>query len=248
VSFAFVVEDGTGLAAANAAASVGYVDDYHASRGNAGWTAEAALAISAVDHTADTLTKAAHGFAVGDGPFCVASTVALPAGLEAGVAYWIAAIPTSGTFKLALTPDGDPVALTSNGSGTIALVPVGVKAAAIVRATDYVENRYGNALVGYKASAEQALHFPASCVYDPISGDAITGVPDAYQKAIAELALVARTSTLGGSPGAAVSSESRSAGGITRSVQYATPGAAISYPAAERWLRSLLRRPQAVRA
>ncbi len=247
MTFRFVVESGAGLVDANAYATVGFVDDYHASRNNTDWTAETSLAISAVTPVGDTLTRVAHGLAVGAGPFAVASTGTLPGGLTAGVAHWVQAAPTVNTLTLALAPGGVVVDITSAGSGTITLVPITKKAAAIIRATDYLESTYRDAFLGAKWAIEQALHFPADDVYIAATGQVIAGVPVDLQRATAELALSALARALDSSSGDIVS-ESRSGGGISRSVTYASSRSGASYPAADRWLRSLLRVPMAVRA
>ena len=50
---AFTVEDGTGVAGANAYISVAYADEYHAERGNAGWTGDDALKQQAIVRATD---------------------------------------------------------------------------------------------------------------------------------------------------------------------------------------------------
>lgn len=104
---AFTVEDGTGLASANAYISVEYADQYHAERGNADW--------SATDE---------------------------------------------------------------------------VKQQAIVKATDYIETRWGPRFRGTPEFIDtpQALAFPRLYINDRY-GVAITGVPEVLQRATAELAL-----------------------------------------------------------
>lgn len=85
------------------------------------------LAISAVTNGADTLTRVGHGFAVDDGPYYIAqSGGAVPGGLAATTPYWIAAIPTADTFKLAASLGGAAINLTDDGSGTLTLVPVNI--------------------------------------------------------------------------------------------------------------------------
>jgi hypothetical protein len=84
------------------------------------------LAISAVTHGADTLTRVGHGLVVGDGPYYVASTGDIPTGLAATTPYWIQAVPTADTFTLAATLGGAVIDITDAGTGDITLVPVNV--------------------------------------------------------------------------------------------------------------------------
>lgn len=49
----FTVEDGTAVAGSNAAASVAFCDDYHAERGNAGWTGSDAVKEQAIVRATD---------------------------------------------------------------------------------------------------------------------------------------------------------------------------------------------------
>lgn len=62
--------------------------------------------------------------------------------------------------------------------------------AAIVRATDYVEKRWGLRFLGDPSTSTQGLHFPAINAWDR-HGRQILLVPDQMQKAVAEYALVA---------------------------------------------------------
>lgn len=94
---------------------------------------ETPAAITAVSAENNTLTVAGHGFAVGDGPFYVATDDALPGGLSAATNYWIATVPSEDTFTLAEEPGGDVVDIASAGTGnhTIALLNVDTDADAI---------------------------------------------------------------------------------------------------------------------
>lgn len=138
------------------------------------------------------------------------------------------------------------------GNAAWAALTAQAKREAIVRATDYLERRYGHRWIGRKGSAEQGLHFPARDAYLVEHGGEprpVTGVPESLRKAVAELALRAARGPLEqDQPGGAVASESRSGGGLARSVTYARPGAPPVYSAAERWITALLRQPMAVRA
>lgn len=72
----------------------------------------------------DTITKTAHGYATGDGPFFIATTGGAPAGLAVLTPYWIIA-PTANTFKLATSAAnalaGTQIDITSQGTGTHSL-------------------------------------------------------------------------------------------------------------------------------
>jgi hypothetical protein len=123
------------------------------------------------------------------------------------------------------------------------------KQIAIVRATDYLEQVYGDRFRGRKGTQEQGLHWPARYAYDN-EGRLIEEVPEVVRRAVAELALRALSGPLfTASEGGAIIAESRSKGGLTRSVTYAAPVGAgqISVPVADKWLRTVIERPQAVR-
>ena len=59
-----------------------------------------------------------------------------------------------------------------------------------VRATDYIEQRFGDRFVGYKASSDQSLLWPRVSAISS-DGFSLTGVPAALQMATAEYALIA---------------------------------------------------------
>ncbi len=256
---AFVLETGDGVADANAYCSLAFARDHHETRGQlADWDGDdVTTAITAADATANTVTVAGHPFETGDGPVRLTGTD-LPAPLATGTDYWLVAASSS-ALKLA-TSLADAIAeapivvdLSDVGSGAQAIVHPDFDAqrVAIVLATDYVENLYAHRFHGTKGSAEQGLHFPADGIYDPVAQEAVTGVPVAAKRAIAEYALRARTAELApDSNGGAVASESKTSGPISKSVSYAAPvnPSLRSYPAADRWLRSLLRPTTAVRA
>lgn len=79
-------------------------------------------------HGTETFTAAAHGLVTGDGPFRVTNSGgALPAGLTAGVDYWIYRVDANSfrlaaSFALALL--GTVVAISDNGTGTHTLSDV----------------------------------------------------------------------------------------------------------------------------
>ena len=71
----------------------------------------------------------------------------------------------------------------------------GVKQAALIRATDYVDKRWGNLFRGYRKTKEQALQWPRLGAYDN-AGYAYTNpddVPRKLRQAVAEYALRALT-------------------------------------------------------
>lgn len=158
----FTVEDGTGLAAANALATVAAVDAYHALRCNTDW----------------------------------------------------------------------------NGSDT-------AKQAAIVKATDYIERRWGPRLRGRPSSSTQALAFPRAGLHDE-RGIAITGVPGEVVQAVAEYAVRALVGTeldpdrTRSSSGKATKRDKVKVGPIELDVEL---GAEVSqsYPKADRLMRTFAR-------
>jgi hypothetical protein len=167
---AFTVEDGTGVAGANAYIDLDYANAYHAERGNSGWTG--------VDE---------------------------------------------------------------------------VRQQAIVRATDYVETRWGTQFRGAPEFWEtpQGLSFPRLYIYDHL-GTAIEGVPDLLKRAIAEYALRALNAALMPDPSrpesgvsGPVTSVRERVGPIESETRYAfgvvTPEM-VSYPAADRLVRQLIAR------
>lgn len=62
------------------------------------------------------------------------------------------------------------------------------KEAALVKATDFLDERYGGSFKGRRKTDVQALGWPRSEVYDA-TGDAITGVPELVKRATYEAAL-----------------------------------------------------------
>ena len=61
--------------------------------------------------------------------------------------------------------------------------------AAIVKATDYVEKRFGRKFRGYKLSSAQAMEWPRGDAYDD-SGHAFQDVPRQLKKGVSEYALL----------------------------------------------------------
>lgn len=70
----------------------------------------------------DTFTRVAHGLAVGDVVIFFAN-VTRPGGMINGEAYYVSAVPTADTFKIAETKGGTTASFTSNGSGVIFWTP-----------------------------------------------------------------------------------------------------------------------------
>lgn len=125
----------------------------------------------------------------------------------------------------------------------------GVKQAALIRATDYIELRFA---LYFKGTMQfpltpQALSFPR------LDENGITtGIPVAYKRAVFEYAVRALSSVLAPDPtvsasGLSLTSELHTIGPITDSFTYAKAGAGSApslfkpYPAADRLLTPLLR-------
>lgn len=70
------------------------------------------------------VTLNAHGLTVGD-PVMFATTGALPAGLTAGVVYFVKTVPNANTFTVSATPEGAAINTSSAGTGTHTLVQHG---------------------------------------------------------------------------------------------------------------------------
>lgn len=114
------------------------------------------IVITAVDDTANTLTKVAHGLLTGDGPVRMTGSD-LPAGLLADTDYWVIKVDAD-KVKLATgfvnAMAGTAIDLTDAGSGTITLVDTAVtlraaqeilyKARSVLRAILTVECYTGN--------------------------------------------------------------------------------------------------------
>lgn len=117
------------------------------------------------------------------------------------------------------------------------------KQVAIIKATDYVEQRWGALLRGVRMTTTQALHFPRF----------VEGMPQALQKAVCEYALRASKGPLApdiesNASGQVVNKKSTKVGPITTVVEYgATKGSQQNtvmwrdYPAPDAMMRSLIR-------
>jgi hypothetical protein len=254
MAITFIVEDGTGVADANAYITLAFAREHHASRGKlATWDGTpVTTTITAANAGADTLTIADHPFQTGDGPVRLTGDD-LPAGLAAATDYWLVA-PSSSTVKVATSLANALAAttidLTDAGSGAMTVVHPDFDAqrACIVRGTDHADTVYGVRFHGEKGSAEQGLFWPATGVYN--DEGAIEGVPLLIKRGVAELALHVRAGDFDVSSAGAILSESKSKGGISRAVTYAAPvdAARRRYPAADRWFGPLLRPLYAERA
>jgi hypothetical protein len=73
------------------------------------------------------------------------------------------------------------------------------KEAAIYRATDYIEARFGQRFMGIKLTTTQALAFPRDKLYD-LEGTQIEGIPLPFKKAVFEYAYRALTGDLWNEP------------------------------------------------
>lgn len=121
-----------------------------------------------------------------------------------------------------------------------------VKEQAIVRATDYVEARWGLRFKGIKEFTDplQPLSFPRLYIYDE-NGLAIEGIPTMLKRAIAEYALRALSAALLPDPDqsqGAITGTRKKVGPIETETTYATAVAPImqAYPLADRMLQPLL--------
>ena len=66
---------------------------------------------------------------------------------------------------------------------------------ALIRGTDYIEQRWGTLFMGSREFDEQPLAFPRVNLYDR-DGDLVQGIPDRLKFALAEYALQAKSSAL----------------------------------------------------
>lgn len=127
----------------------------------------------------------------------------------------------------------------ANAAWAAASVTIGEKRAAIVRATDYIESVFGARFLGIRKVGTQGLSWPRVGAW--LDDALVTGVPDAVKRATAEYALRSLAGPL--EPDGnddAITSESKTAGGITHSVTYASAQGLARYPAADRHLRCIV--------
>lgn len=109
---------------------------------------------------------------------------------------------------MAFTPEDGSGLTTANAYDNVAFVDAyhtdrgnalwtgaaGDKETAIVRATDYVDKRFGTKFRGFKRGKSQGLEWPRLSAFDNddfLYSDPEDGVPRQLQKAIAEYALIA---------------------------------------------------------
>lgn len=81
-----------------------------------------------------------------------------------------------------------------------------VKQAAVVKATDYIEKRFGRSFIGTKSTEEQGLSWPRSDAYDR-DGYLYTELPKVLTQAVCEYAVRCLTSELMYDPTKPVSSD-----------------------------------------
>lgn len=70
------------------------------------------------DNTTETFTYAAHGYAIGDEVYFL-TTGTMPAGLNSRQVYYVHSVPTANTFKVTISPTGEAVDFTTNGTWTL---------------------------------------------------------------------------------------------------------------------------------
>lgn len=81
--------------------------------------------------------------------------------------------------------DIDAIIVDRGGDTVWTAAATGVKEAAIVRATDYIEARFGSRFLGTKLTTTQSLGFPRQCLYDR-NGQLVEGIPTPFKIALSE--------------------------------------------------------------
>lgn len=117
------------------------------------------------------------------------------------------------------------------------------KQVAIIKATDYIENRYRTQFKGSKEFVGQALSFPRLNLYD-LDGCLVSGLPNKLKFATAEYAKRALTAELAPDPtvdasGFNVISDRKKLGPIEKELHFAnggTPTIYKPYPSADKLL------------
>lgn len=136
-----------------------------------------------------------------------------------------------------------------------------VKQAAIIAATDYIEQRFSNRFAGYKYYKEQALSWPRQEAFDPDGYrlDGVDVVPRLLKKACAEYALRALSAKLLSDPSnsAQVAAVREKVGPIEEETTYVVDGSYKSdlvsafnipeYPTADLWIERLVSSRQALK-
>jgi len=154
-----------------------------------------------------------------------------------------------------------------SGRGNVAWAGVSSKKQqAIVRATDYIDKRFGSRFVGVRRNSSQALEWPRLDAFDQdefLLMGPFDNVPRQLQKACAEYALIALTLILGvdadlapntGTQSGDISSTSVTVGPISESFTFARSSSSRSgqssvvsdsmipeYPTADLWIEELLK-------
>jgi len=122
-----------------------------------------------------------------------------------------------------------------------------VKGQAIIKATDYIETRWGHLFKGYRQFPDtpQGLNFPRLGLYDR-EGYQVTGIPTNLERATAEYALRALSATLMPDPtiddsGYAIAEKRVKVASVEEETVFHTGGASPvitkPYPAADKLLR-----------
>lgn len=132
---------------------------------------------------------------------------------------------------------------TDRGFDTSAL-STAQKQVAIIKATDYIENRYRTRFKGSREFELQALSFPRVRLYDE-DGRKVEGLPTKLKQATAEYAKRALTAELAPDPttdarGQKVTRFKEKIGPLEEETQYSEAGSASSfkpYPAADKLLQ-----------
>jgi len=124
---------------------------------------------------------------------------------------------------------------------------------AIVKATDYLDKRFGRRFRGVKGSSAQALAWPRISAFDA-SGYAFEGVPRQLAMATAEYAWVALglgTTELAPTVEGSVEEKTETVGPISTSLRYSTRFSdnslvtgIMEYPEADLWVLELLESTQ----
>jgi hypothetical protein len=142
----------------------------------------------------------------------------------------------------------------ARGNAAWASATLSAKEAALVRATDYIDRRWGLRMLGRRLSSAQALEWPRTHVWDEF-GTLRAGVPREVRMACAEYALRALSDSLAPDPvlsanGRIVRKLERVEGAVTEETEYA-PGIAAPevrpYPLADSMLARLVRSNEVLR-
>lgn len=88
---------------------------------------------------------------------------------------------------------------TDRGETTWTSASTAQKQQALIKATDYIEARFGRRFLGQREFTTQDLSFPRLYLYDR-EGDAVEGIPDKLKKACFEYALRALSASLWNEP------------------------------------------------